>query len=246
MTSQPTKVRTRSAECTTRSMPAQNSETVAAKTPYRSSSRRYQAANACTAQPTRATTAATRAGRALVCSSRGTWSAPASRAGSVRAVWTLLEPPTDTRPARAAASVASEKPTATSRAAEVPRRARNSPAAAARAGRSTTRRAAARLIGAIPRPVGSPGSARSGPPEGRLPRGRGRCRRASRKTASTTASATQTSAAAMVMTNRVRTFPACQVSAPTDPVATRRTLAAFRTSSTPMRTSTALRRARTP
>ena len=36
-----------------------------------------------------------------------------------------------------------------------------------------------------------------------------------RKTASTTASATQTSAAAMVMTKRVRTLPACQRSAPT-------------------------------
>ena len=248
MSSQPTKVRTRSAEWTTRSMPAQNSDTVAANTAYRSSVRRYQAAKACTAHPTRATTRATSAGVALVWRSSGTSSPPASRAGRRRPVCGCCEPPAAARPTTAATTVASEAAIATSRAGAAPRRASSRPTSAARAGRSTTRRAAARLIA---RALRSRDWAVSGwaVPGWRTALDDAWLRSMSprsRKTASTTASATQTSAAAMVITKRVSTLPACQVSAPTAPTATSRMLAALRISSTPMSTSTALRRARTP
>ena len=60
------------------------------------------------------------------------------------------------------------------------------------------------------------------------------------------ASATVISAAAMVMTKRVRTGPAESGAPGRLPAVTSSRLAALRMSSTPMRTRTALRRARTP
>ena len=64
--------------------------------------------------------------------------------------------------------------------------------------------------------------------------------------ASTTASATQISAAAMVMMNSVSDWPVWSGESSRAPSATSMTLAALRISSTPMSTRTALRRASTP
>ena len=59
MTSQPMTVSARSPECTSSSMAALKRDTVAAKTGYRSSVSRYQAAYTCTAQATSVTIADT-------------------------------------------------------------------------------------------------------------------------------------------------------------------------------------------
>jgi hypothetical protein len=101
-------------------MPAQNSETVAANTPYRSSSLRYHAAKACTVQPTTATTAAMVAGALPVWSSSGISTSPASSAGSVPSVRTAPDPATAASPASATMRVSTDPPTATTRAGPVP------------------------------------------------------------------------------------------------------------------------------
>ena len=83
MTSHPTRVRTRSPDWTTSSIAARKSETVAANTATRGSSRRYHRVNDWTASPTTATATATTAdsGSATRCS--GTASPPSGRGGTV-------------------------------------------------------------------------------------------------------------------------------------------------------------------